>query len=140
MPRGPNGERRPADTNACAVSVARIATGEAEDNKAAKRGSAGGKARAERMSAQERKEIAKRAAGARWNNNRRRDMTDSTQQTLAERYKKSQTDGVIDVKFLLKNEQDFGREEAVAEDQRLYDAFVEGRYETLDFGDLKWKD
>ena len=28
MPKGPNGEKRPADTNACAVTVAKIATGE----------------------------------------------------------------------------------------------------------------
>ena len=42
MPKGPNGERRPADTNACAVMVAKIATGEVEDTKTAKRGSAGG--------------------------------------------------------------------------------------------------
>lgn len=70
MPKGPNGERRPADTNACAVTVAKIATGEAEDTKAAKRGSAGGRARAERMSAAERKEIAERAAGARWDKRR----------------------------------------------------------------------
>ena len=31
MPRGPKGETRPADTNACAVMVAKIATGEVED-------------------------------------------------------------------------------------------------------------
>ena len=28
MPRGPNGEKRPADVNICAVTVAKIATGE----------------------------------------------------------------------------------------------------------------
>ena len=31
MPRGPKGEKRPADTNSCAVMVAKIATGEVED-------------------------------------------------------------------------------------------------------------
>ena len=31
MPRGPNGERRPADTVGCAVVVAKIATGETEE-------------------------------------------------------------------------------------------------------------
>ena len=31
MPRGPKGEKRPADTNSCAVMVAKIATGEIED-------------------------------------------------------------------------------------------------------------
>ena len=33
MPRGPNGERRPADVNACAVMVAKIATGEIEEDR-----------------------------------------------------------------------------------------------------------
>ena len=31
MPRGPKGERRPADTHAAAIKVARIAVGEDED-------------------------------------------------------------------------------------------------------------
>ena len=31
MPRGPNGERRPADVVGCAVTVAKIATGELEE-------------------------------------------------------------------------------------------------------------
>ena len=31
MPRGPNGERRPADAVGCAVTVAKIATGEIEE-------------------------------------------------------------------------------------------------------------
>ena len=33
MPRGPRGERRPADVVGCAVTVAKIATGEIEDTK-----------------------------------------------------------------------------------------------------------
>jgi hypothetical protein len=33
MPKGPNGEKRPADVNACAVMVAKIATGEIEDDR-----------------------------------------------------------------------------------------------------------
>ena len=32
MPRGPNGEWRPADTIGCAVMVAKIATSEIEDD------------------------------------------------------------------------------------------------------------
>lgn len=31
MPKGPKGERRPADTVGCAVTVARIDTGDIED-------------------------------------------------------------------------------------------------------------
>jgi hypothetical protein len=74
MPRGPKGERRPADVNARAVLIGKIATGEVKDmttddgkNAAAVAlGRMGGKARAAGMSAKKRKEIAKKAAKARW--------------------------------------------------------------------------
>lgn len=71
MPRGPNGERRPADVVGCAVMVGRIAIGEVEDTRLkqpAKRksGLAGGKARASSLSPERRSEIAKKAAAARW--------------------------------------------------------------------------
>ena len=71
MPKGPNGERRPADAIGLAVHVARIATGEIEDTKLeqpAKRrsGLAGAKARAEKLTAEERREIARKAAAGRW--------------------------------------------------------------------------
>jgi hypothetical protein len=74
MAKGPKGERRPADVNARAVMIAKIATGQVEhlttdDGKnaaAVALGRMGGKARAERMSAKKRKEIAKQAAAARW--------------------------------------------------------------------------
>ena len=69
MPRGPHGEERPADTIGCAVKVARIATGEVEEELAepAGRQSRGGQARAESLTAGERSEIARKAAAARWN-------------------------------------------------------------------------
>lgn len=70
MPKGPQGQSRPADTNACAVHVAKIATGEIEDDKnttqRAKSGRAGAKARAQKLSKERRSEIAKEAAEARW--------------------------------------------------------------------------
>ncbi len=74
MPRGPKGERRPADVNARAVIVGKIATGEIEDvttddgkNAAAVTlGRMGGKARAAALTQRKRKEIAKNAAKARW--------------------------------------------------------------------------
>lgn len=74
MPRGPKGEKRPADVNQRAVLIAKIATGELEDvttddgkNAAAVAlGRMGGKARAKGMSARRRKEIAKKAAASRW--------------------------------------------------------------------------
>ncbi len=68
MPRGPNGEKRPADTIGAAVMVAKIATGEIEEalpkNRQGKVN--GGKARAESMTPEERKALAGKAAAARW--------------------------------------------------------------------------
>ena len=74
MPRGPKGERRPADVNKNAVMIGRIATGEIEDKvtddgknaAAVALGRMGGKARAAGMSARKRKEIARKAAKSRW--------------------------------------------------------------------------
>jgi hypothetical protein len=74
MPRGPKGEKRPADANARAVMIAKIATGEVEDKAtddgknaaAVALGRMGGKARAAGMSAKKRKEIARKAAEKRW--------------------------------------------------------------------------
>ena len=74
MPTGPKGQKRPADVNARAVMIAKIATGEIDDvttedgkNAAAVAlGRMGGKARAAGMSAKKRKEIAKKAAASRW--------------------------------------------------------------------------
>lgn len=65
---------RPRDTVGRAVHVAKIATGEIEDtpeddgkDKAAQAlGKKGGKARASKLSAEQRKEIARKAAAKRW--------------------------------------------------------------------------
>jgi hypothetical protein len=71
MPRGPRGESRPADVIGCAINVARIATGEVEDDRYSapgreRSGRAGSKVRADRLSPERRAEIAKKAAAARW--------------------------------------------------------------------------
>ena len=68
MPRGPNGERRPSDVVGCAVKVAKIATGEIEEELPENRVDKvkGGKARAESMTPEERSELAKVAAQVRW--------------------------------------------------------------------------
>ena len=69
MPRGPNGEKRPADTNSCAVMVTRIATEEIEDplpSATRNGGLKGGKGRAKTLTPERRSEIAKKAASARW--------------------------------------------------------------------------
>ena len=74
MPRGPKGERRPADVIGNAVHVMRVLTGEIEDDipddgkdPAAKAlGKKGGAARAKSMTPERRAEIAKKAAAKRW--------------------------------------------------------------------------
>ena len=79
MPTGPNGEKRPADVVGCAVTVMRIATGEEQDtvnNEIGKRssknngkrkgGKAGGAARARKLTPEQRSEIARTGAAARW--------------------------------------------------------------------------
>lgn len=71
MPKGPRGERRPADAVGRAMMVAKIATGEIEEDRelssaAAELGRKGGKKRAENMTPERRKEIARKAAAKRW--------------------------------------------------------------------------
>lgn len=71
MPRGPKGEKRPADVVSNAVLVGRIATGDTTEDRGvmpsrAKGGKAGGRARATSLSPDRRAEIARRAAAKRW--------------------------------------------------------------------------
>jgi hypothetical protein len=71
MPRGPRGEKRPADVIGTAVMVAKIATGEIEEELQKKSGRvrsgrAGAQARAGNLTSEQRREIAKKAAAARW--------------------------------------------------------------------------
>jgi hypothetical protein len=75
MPKGPKGEKRPADVIGAAVMIARIATGEIEEaaesddgkDPAAKAlGKKGGAARAKSLTPEQRSKIAKRAAAKRW--------------------------------------------------------------------------
>ncbi|MBK6702536.1 MAG: RNA-binding protein [Caulobacteraceae bacterium] len=74
MPKGPRGERRPADVIGNAIKVARLAVGDEEEtviddgkDPAAKAlGAKGGRARAESLSPAERSKIAKKAAAKRW--------------------------------------------------------------------------
>ena len=76
MPKGPKGQKRPADVVSNAVKVMKIATGEEEeefdgsdgkDPAAQAMGRKGGAARAKKLSAKKRAEIAKAAADKRWN-------------------------------------------------------------------------
>ena len=80
MPKGPRGEKRPADVIGAAVRIMRIATGEEQedipqkDARAVERGkrggSKGGRARATKLTPKEREEIARVAASTRWKKSR----------------------------------------------------------------------
>ncbi len=77
MPKGPQGQKRPADVIGNAVKVMRIAIGEEEeeyegdgkDPAAKELGAKGGKARAEKLTSERRSEIARKAAVKRWGKN-----------------------------------------------------------------------
>ena len=79
MPKGPKGQKRPADVIGNAIKVARIATGEEEeeivddgkDPAAKSLGARGGKARAAKLTNAEKSAIAKKAAQSRWRRFRR---------------------------------------------------------------------
>lgn len=72
MPKGPHGDKRPADVIGNAIKISRITTGEEDDDReplksaAAELGSKGGKKRSENMTPERRSEIAKAAAVKRW--------------------------------------------------------------------------
>ena len=75
MPKGPQGQKRPADVIGNAVRVMQIATGEVKDlagsepvknAAAAELGRMGGNARAKKLSKNRRSQIAKNAAKYRW--------------------------------------------------------------------------
>ncbi len=69
MPRGPHGEKRPADMAQCAHRTFQIAIGEATDPTPSGRtrsGLAGASARARSLTKEQRRDIARKAAAARW--------------------------------------------------------------------------
>ncbi|KUO54107.1 MAG: RNA-binding protein [Alphaproteobacteria bacterium BRH_c36] len=75
MGKDSKGKKRPSDVIGNAVRVMQIATGEVEeeteaddgkDKAAQSMGRRGGKARAEKLTAEQRSEIAKKAAAKRW--------------------------------------------------------------------------
>lgn len=84
MPKGPKGQKRPADVISNAVHVMRIATGEitetpspetAKNAAAVELGRIGGRARAKKLSGKKKAEIATNAAQARWSKKRRHQAT-----------------------------------------------------------------
>lgn len=81
MPKGPQGQKRPGDVIGAAIMVAKIATGEIAESEATEAndgkdpaakalGAKGGKARARALTQDERAAIAKKAASSRWKKGR----------------------------------------------------------------------
>ena len=74
MPKGPKGQKRPADVIGNAVRVMQVATGEVDESSSAairnvsavELGRLGGQARAQALSKEKRAEIAANAAKTRW--------------------------------------------------------------------------
>ena len=71
MPKGPQGQKRPADVIGNAVLVAKIATGEIEETgykqpAKVRSGKAGSQVRSSRLSDDERVAVARKAAAIRW--------------------------------------------------------------------------
>ena len=73
MPKGPQGQKRPADVIGAAVHIMRIATGEETEeldqtpaSAAAQLGKLGGAARARNLTAEKKSEIARMGAAKRW--------------------------------------------------------------------------
>ena len=80
VPKGPKGQKRPADVIGNAVHVMRVATGEIEEHEVTpdpakehmrRGGLKGGKARAAKLSPRKRASIARKAAAARWGKKQR---------------------------------------------------------------------
>jgi len=71
MLKGPQGQKRPTDIVGNAIMVAKLATGELEEtlkqpSGKVRSGHAGAKARASKMTKEQRSAVAKKAAAARW--------------------------------------------------------------------------
>lgn len=119
MPKGPQGQKRPADAIGCAVNVARIATGKDVDiistSSRHRSGVAGAKARAENLSADERRKIAKKAADARWEKKRRDVMAGTCQAALEARLFNTEGISLVNFKLLRGDDPSVTKEEICEE-------------------------
>jgi hypothetical protein len=132
MPKGPQGQKRPADVVSCAITVAQIATGEITEEVAyatpSPRGSAGGKARAQRLSSGERQTIAKAAAEARWSEERRVGMTNK-ERLMAALFGNAQREHV-DIKFFLGGVVGINEEDLCGEAVKMLEQMDQGEGDT----------
>jgi len=115
--------------------VGKIATGEIEESSSPtrhERARKGGLARMGVLSDSERSEIAKRAAGARWNS-KEASMTHSDCSELAALYARKAEAGLVDVKFFVGNVGEAVSEIVCGEVLRLEEAIARGDVFPLDF-------
>lgn len=146
MPKGPQGQKRPADAIARAVMVGRIATGEIEEAEIMPpdkdiRGRKGGEARARSLEPAKRSDIAKRAASSRWKTEREKIVTKkSERQTLYDRFQVMKAQGLTDMKFHLGKVNETTAEAVFAEVNRLLDNVEEGKVQEMPaWGDSRRK-
>lgn len=144
MPKGPNGEKRPADAIGCAVMVGKIATGEQEgttyvSKNRRKSGVAGARARMGTLSADRRSEIATQASQARWKGTNEMTSTQIPCSELDIIYSAKRDAGLVDVKFLHKNLDEGSPAQIEAELIDIHKAISDGKISKLDFGDLRLK-
>ena len=136
MPKGPKGEKRPADTIGCAVAVAKIATGEIEEtipevSGPVRNGKADSVTRMQALSGNERSAVAKGAANARWR--KEADMTAFEQ--VKQLYKTKEANGLADVKFYVSNRSEATREALAQDVLNLEEALARNDYVDLVFND-----
>jgi len=143
MARGPSGEKRPADAVGCAVMVGKIATGEVDESLSparVERARMGGQARMAALSGEQRSEISRRAAGARWSR-KEASMTNSGCTDLASLFEaKRASGGLIDAKFLVSGLDEATTEEICQDVAEFTRAIESGEVSPLDFGDKRWRE
>lgn len=144
MPKGPNGEKRPADSIGMSVTVAKIATGEKKDTSYVsknrrKSGVAGAKARMETTDAERRSEIATEAAEARWKE--KNGMTDAHApcSELDAIYAQKRAAGLVDVKFFHKNLDEAAPKLLEDELVAIIKSIKDGNVKPYDLGPLSLK-
>lgn len=140
MPRGPNGEKRPADAIGCAVNVAGFATGEERDaacvsKNRRKSGVASAEARMRNTDAASRSEIAANVASARWR--KENEMTEqlSARTRLSALYAAKREAGLVDVKFLVGSLDEASFEVVANEVLRLEEAIKRKAFRVVRFND-----
>lgn len=134
MPKGPNGQKRPADTVGAAVMVGRIATCEVVEVTGGKAGSAGGRARAKSLSPEARSKIAARAAEARWSKDDSPDVElKMTELSLLKRELFGNPDSAIsDIKFYPGEAMTASNEEIAGHIRRALQAVEDGNCRAID--------